>query len=476
MKKIFYILTAILAISSCTKGGLAVDTDEIEPVKEPTVYTATIEGTRTEIDETGKVSWVNGDEIVLTDGKTSAIYVATVDPESPTKATFNLKEGETEPEGPITGAKYGDVKNQTYDPQHLGSNCPMEAGEPENKNFHFKNTCGVLRISANSNGAVLKRIEVGKYTLNIDNKDITAATTFDIALPPATYSPLKIYFVNSNGRVCTKTYKKGGFVVSKNLISPLNFSAALSFDGYAPLPGEFEINENGDKVKFAPGNLYFEGDRTSGIGTWKLEENQYDCRTYYKQSSAFNGTFTIGSGTPKDTYGLIGWRWSIPTGNVQCLPTVSNQPTLTAFNDWGNDVPGYMWMTLSHEEVQYILDNYKHAISKINNSVNGIVFLPEKNNEGSTTIKTNYTLDEWNDAEAQGAVFLPASGFISGNSTSVDKANQWCEYWVNDYSVYDYFPNSKLWHFNTQSSGGILQEASSNLQAFSVRLVTRVEQ
>lgn len=473
MKKLIYIMAIALGIASCAKEEFVVSDTTKEAVK----YIAVIEDTKTFISiegGKGKVSWVAGDEVILTDGETEAVYVATPDEMYPSTAEFALKAGETAPEGPIIGAKYGDVNNQVFDPEHIGSNCPMEADAPENNVLKFRNTCGVLRIRATSNGITLKRIEIGKYALDINNADITTATTFDIALPDSTYENLKIYFISSDNRICTKTYK-GDLKITKNHLTPIDFSNALSFDGYGALNGEFEINDKGDKVRFSPGNLYFEGNRSTGVGEWKFEANQYDFRTCQSQSSSFNGIATIGSGTPGNTYGLLGWRFEgAPDNNVQCLPATPGTVDHTKFKDWGNDVKGYEWRTLSESEMTYLLNNYKHKLSKIgvnpsSNGTNGIVFIPEKVTVSTTEIQDTYNLADWKDAEANGAVFLPAAGYINGGSTGVQKANVWCEYWLSDYDG-----DGKIYHFNTQSSGGTVQTPTSNRQAFAVRLVSDV--
>ena len=109
MKKSILISAALLALAmlaSCQKEQL------IETPTGVTEFTATIEQpTKTAIASDGKVTWVAGDEITITDGASnSSIYVAE---SSGAFTTFTLKEGQT----PVGAGPYTATQS-TFDVMH----------------------------------------------------------------------------------------------------------------------------------------------------------------------------------------------------------------------------------------------------------------------------------------------------------------------------------------------------------------------
>ncbi len=185
------------------------------------------------------------------------------------------------------------------------------------------------------------------------------------------------------------------------------------------LPGLFSINANGDKVCFAQGNLQYQ----AATRTWRFAEHQWDCVGV--------GNSKIGD-TNSGWIDLFGWG----TGNN---PTQSSVyfGYYTTFVDWcanaiyngGNTVN--LWRTLTSAEWRYILNarsnaSAKKALGSVG-GVHGLILLPDNWTlpAGSSFIsgfisdsgdwnRNTYTLAQWAEMEAAGAVFLPAAGSRGG--------------------------------------------------------------
>lgn len=103
MKKIYSIallaLAALFTLTSCNKGEL--DFDETPGTLTKFVACIDADESRTSIDGF-KINWNAGDEINVN----GVIFVATPDETDPTKAEFNLKEGQTAPTGTTIRAYY----------------------------------------------------------------------------------------------------------------------------------------------------------------------------------------------------------------------------------------------------------------------------------------------------------------------------------------------------------------------------------
>lgn len=235
MKKILFCLLSVLAFVACSDDFMSFRNGE------NLVFTATIDApqTRTSIArETGKVSWVEGDVILIN----GVEYVAHPDGDNAATATFTKRdENAANPVKNREGnyvATYGDVENQAYSPD--GANCPMTATSA-NTNLSFANDCGVLRINANANGVEVSSVKVDNYILSCpDGVDITEAKDFYVALPAGTYNNLEIVFTGNGRNISTKVYN-GELTIERNHIYPITFTEPLQF--VDPLPGDYtEVN------------------------------------------------------------------------------------------------------------------------------------------------------------------------------------------------------------------------------------------
>lgn len=289
MRKFNYValLAAALSIfASCKKDAIFAE-EEIAG-NGPTSFVAYLDedATKTTIDGL-KVKWNDGDEI----GVNGKIYVATVDAENPSKALFNLKEGQTAPSGSTFRAYYPTSTfvstsytqryklqgTQTYNGDDVSTINYMYAqttDAPGAATLYFKNVCGLLKLQLKGDNENVKLIKVtapsGNYlygtisnlAYNTTSGAITyssfttsgrgtavtldcgkgvqlntqEATDFYIALPEKSYTSLKIDITTDNG---TKTINstKACPIVKNTLFTlpemvidfkPLEFDATIS--------------------------------------------------------------------------------------------------------------------------------------------------------------------------------------------------------------------------------------------------------
>ena len=190
------------------------------------------------------------------------------------------------------------------------------------------------------------------------------------------------------------------------------------------LTGLFSISED-KKVVFSKGNLQYHAVQDK----WQFAEHQYD---------------TIGSANANISPTYDGWidlfGWG--TGNNPTLATDVNADYAT-FTDWGvnaisngGNAPN-LWRTMTDDEWNYIVSGRSNAADLIGNAnlngVRGIILLPDNFvcpiTASFTTTKTNtYTLEQWADMEAEGAVFLPCTSYRMKNFCGNDN---WGYYWTS---------------------------------------------
>jgi hypothetical protein len=232
--------------------------------------------------------------------------------------------------------------------------------------------------------------------------------------------------------------------------------------------GKFTINDNGDQVYFAQGNLQYIGSASDPY--WKFAENQWDCLgiTTGQNSSSQNidrdlfgwGTSGWNPGntcySPWDTYTTFGSSYG-PAGGNSLTGTYAN-------SDWGvynpisngGDQPN-QWRTLSKDEWVYLFNTRTSAsnirFAKANvNDVNGVILLPDHWNSSyyelseTNAIAASYssntiTASEWEFLELLGAVFLPATGNRFGTSVNNlgNKGYYWSSSSVNATYAYGVF-------------------------------------
>lgn len=219
----------------------------------------------------------------------------------------------------------------------------------------------------------------------------------------------------------------------RELVVVSDTTISLSFDGtyiQGELNGVFSTRD-GKKVHFSKGNLYY------SYLTWYFTDNQYDTVEFNEyNANALFGYRANGVGSNPDPMELSendnlyegGWNsWSDGKG------------------DWGlNQIyngsnKANMWHTMTMDEWMYILDKRTDAetlrgFASID-GILGLVLLPDNwvENEDVTFVPTiagqnKYTAEQWKKLEANGAVFMPAYGYRSGNR--IIGSNRQCVFWA----------------------------------------------
>ena len=188
------------------------------------------------------------------------------------------------------------------------------------------------------------------------------------------------------------------------------------------LPGLFSVSAT-RQVRFSQGNLQYQ----ASTNTWRFAEHQYDYVGSDNRSI---------SSTYSGWIDLFGWGTG---GNPTLSP--SYPEGYGTFVDWGCNAISNggnttnLWRTLTIAEWNYLLNTRTDASSKCGtgniNGVGGLIILPDSwtlPSECSFTSgfcspsgdsypdwsHNSYTLAQWAQMEAAGAVFLPAAGFRNG--------------------------------------------------------------
>ena len=278
------------------------------------------------------------------------------------------------------------------------------------------------------------------YTVNL-NDGTENPTTWKAKVGDATeFGKLPLENV-VEGQTVTLTY--GGRMKVKSV------EAVTDAEPPAPVEGKFTINDNGDKVVFAPGNLQYQ----ASTNTWRFAENQWDYVGSGNSSISSTNTGWIdlfGWGTSghqfASGYGSAYQPWATNQTDTNYGPT-DLQYNLTgdyAQGDWGTNM-GSGWRTLKSIEWKYVFEDrtttsgIRFAKAKVND-VNGVILLPDDwSTEYYSLNATNMKNDQYgsnlisqadwiNIFAPHGAVFLPAAGFRGG--TSVQEPGVVGYYWT----------------------------------------------
>ena len=217
------------------------------------------------------------------------------------------------------------------------------------------------------------------------------------------------------------------------------------------VPGSFSVSAT-QRVLFSQGNLQYQ----ASTNTWRFAEHQYDyVGTQTDDGHGYYGGNVSGSDNSSISSTYSGWidlfGWG--TGSN---PTLSSQIywDYGTFVDWGSNPisnggnTANRWRTLTTAEWEYLLYTRTDALSKCGtgniNGVGGLIILPDSwtlPSECSFTsgfcspsgdnypdwTHNSYTLAQWAQMEAAGAVFLPAAGRRKG--TNVFDAGTNGYYW-----------------------------------------------
>ena len=205
---------------------------------------------------------------------------------------------------------------------------------------------------------------------------------------------------------------------------------------YVPKP--FTVAE-GKQITFSGGNLQY----TQSTQTWSFAEHQYDMigtDNTKGRTEEFDATYGYKSdGTAlSDTIDLFGWSGSTGSAKWGISTSIDNADYSGDLVDWGTNIDdGNTWYTLTYDEWYYLRWNRTDAsnltgVARINLNadgtkyVNGLVLLPDGwTCPAGVTFKSRFagewnvqayadyqtfTLADWRELEASGAVFLPAAG------------------------------------------------------------------
>lgn len=263
----------------------------------------------------------------------------------------------------------------------------------------------------------------------------------------------------------------------------------------------FSVGE-GKQVLFSRGNLQFNAaqgthacaDGTTQPGTWRFAGEQYSVRTW----DNYNRCETCDNWIDLFYYGTSGYNGVMPYRDdmdVETLQQVGNVEgtnydfgVYNAISNGGN-TPG-AWRMFTINEWRYLLQNRPHAYKLYNivkiNDIYGVVILPD--NSDTTLLRQeinpeeyyypyyapSYSLNEWRQLEAKGAIFLPTGGVGSkyNGYFNYGGANE-RGYYMISYMPPTTYTSMSVVGFDTTTvyTGGL----SMSSAAISVRLVQDVD-
>lgn len=454
MKRTFMTLTAVIALTASMTFTSCNKEEQGNAEFTATMETCTDIQGKTVLNGTD-LNWVSGDQIAIYGVGGNGVYQAT--PQTPaTTAAFTRASGSNVSAPcrayyPATlttdGINITLPATQTYVNGSMNE-FPMYA-ESNTNVLSFRNLCGALKLHLTKASTTISSIAVtasspinGLFTVDYNNGDpvltpvsgstttptsanttvLTCATAqaidngadFFIYLPAGNYTGLEIVLTDDNNVTCTKTANVT-IPVTRSQYTTITFGENdIDFTIESPaiegeLPGLFSVSAT-QQVRFSQGNLQYQ----PSTQTWRFAQHQYDFVGY--DNNNISATYT-------------GWIdlfcWG--TGNNPTLVSPSVNDFSTTFVDWGVNAisnggnQANVWRTLSWSEVDYLfyrrLDAAnKYAKGTVNGNV-GIIILPDnwtlpsgRTYTPGMSASNSYSLEQWNDMELAGAVFLPMSG------------------------------------------------------------------
>ena len=453
------LLVGLVSLTSCKKENTLGDGTQFRA----TVEDCTSQNGKTALDGFN-LNWVAGDQIAIYGTAGAGIYSAT--PQTPaTVAIFDNVSGETG-DGPFRafypstlttdGVNITLPTTQTYVEGSINE-FPMYAESNDNQ-LSFKNLCGVLKLHLTKANTNISSITVtaaseinGTFSVSYNSGDpeliysangtttttLTCATAQSIAegkdfyiyLPEGSYSGLQIEMNTDDSRYCVKTANTA-INVTRSQYTLITLGSTLQFRPVGSKGGLFTINADGDQVWFSQGNLQYQ----ASTGTWRFAENQYD---YVGEDNENIST------TYSGWIDLFGWG----TGNNPTLTSLFNSDYST-FVDWGSNAisnggntANNGWRTLTSAEWDYLMNtranttnlgtaNARWARVFVGNTYGMILFPDGYTHPDGVTVPAGinsmrfillppqYSLTQWAEMQAAGAVFLPAAGRrLPGNNS-----------------------------------------------------------
>lgn len=266
--------------------------------------------------------------------------------------------------------------------------------------------------------------------------------------------------------------------------------------------GKYTINASGDKVYFSKGNLQY----TKSTGVWSFMEHQYDIVETLNQwvGNDYAGQDVVSLfcyGTSGYNYGATVYQpWSTTNRYADCCG--SNLYDINQA-DWGYNAianggnkENSGWRTLTRNEWSYLFNT--RTASTVNNvanaryakaqvaGVHGVILFPDSyTHPNAVGLPTginatgdagwngnNYTADDFELMEVNGAVFLPAAGYRLGDPR-VYYVGSDLQYWTSYFSGNN--NGSEAASVNISSSGLNPSGTAARSFGLSVRLVRNVQ-
>ena len=285
-----------------------------------------------------------------------------------------------------------------------------------------------------------------------------------------------------------------------------NSDAALSVAANNPmdegaLPGLYSVSAT-KKVRFSQGNLQY----TKSTGVWSFMEHQYDIVETLNQwvGNDYAGQDVVSLfcyGTSGYNYGATVYQpWSTTNRYADCCG--SNLYDINQA-DWGYNAitnggnkENSGWRTLTRNEWSYLFNT--RTASTVNNvanaryakaqvaGVHGVILFPDSyTHPNAVGLPTginatgdagwngnNYTADDFELMEVNGAVFLPAAGYRLGDPR-VYYVGSDLQYWTSYFSGNN--NGSEAASVNISSSGLNPSGTAARCFGLSVRLVRNVQ-
>ena len=311
----------------------------------------------------------------------------------------------------------------------------------------------VLSVSTGSGNAVLK-------LLNRGNSGTDAITNCGVTLMDKLQSTMAFQRTDTMRYTGYATIG-GARVESRWIVNPrlmsYDFQLVFSNGTQGTLKALFSVSRY-KRVRFSQGNLQYSNTGTHLVdggtmarGTWRFAENQWDTLGHDNDNadslytgwidlfgwgtSGYNGKYPYMKDTDPSHYGNGIYSISETNYDWGVYNAISN----------GGDEPG-LWRTLTIDEWRYVLDERPDALQKFSyaviDGIGGVVLLPDYwvQPQGVTFIPRNgssniYNNDQWTLLEKNGAVFLPANGFCTGNPIHTCQVNIMGDYWTSSRNV-----------------------------------------
>lgn len=269
-----------------------------------------------------------------------------------------------------------------------------------------------------------------------------------LAVPTASSKTIRIEYTDGN---FIYYYQKSGISITASKY----YQSTVALNNVLPagsLDGKFTINASGDQVRFSKGNLQYYC--STSAPEWRFADHQYDYVAFDGSAYAENSCKWI----DLFAYGTSGYN----NGQTCYQPySISGdashyyQNALTGNADWGyNKISNGgnsngIWRTLTSTEWRYLFQVRTDADNKYGhgsvNGIHGMIILPDEwtlpagltFTPGNSAWSNTYTIAEWAQMEAAGAVFLPASGSRSGDTLpTAAEENGYYRSSTNAYYVY----------------------------------------